>query len=77
MASKKYQSSPLTGVLEEDRVVVDFGEHEGKSVFEINVEVPDYYRYLLDQKEQGNFYIKRSKDKVFKLYIQEISHSIN
>jgi len=70
MAKKKIPS-PLTGVLEEDRVVVDFGEHEGKSVFEINMDIPAYYQFLLDQKEQGNFFIKRNKDKIFKLYISQ------
>ena len=27
--------SPLTGIIEEDMVFIDFGEHEGKSVLEI------------------------------------------
>ncbi len=67
----KEKPSPLTGVLAEDAVVIDFGEHEGKSVFEINMDVPAYYQFLLDQKEEGNFFIKRNKDKVFKLSISQ------
>ena len=71
MASAQQEQSPLTGVIAEDNVFVDFGEHEGKSVFEIQCELPDYYEFLKDQKEQGNFYIRRSKDKIFRLYVQE------
>ena len=29
------EQSPLTGIIEEDKVVIDFGEFEGKSVLEI------------------------------------------
>ncbi len=63
--------SRLTGVLEEDRVVIDFGEHEGKSVLEIADTRPEFYEFLVGQKESGNFFIKRSKDKIFRLYINE------
>jgi hypothetical protein len=63
------ETSPLTGVLEEDRVVIDFGEHEGKSVLEISDTDPDFYKFLIEQKESGNFAIRRSKDKIFRLYI--------
>ncbi len=70
-AKQKIIPSPLTGVIAEDRVVIDFGEHEGKSVFEINMDIPAYYQFLLDQKEQGNFFIKRNKDKIFNLYISQ------
>ena len=31
--------SPLTGILAEDQVFIDFGEHEGKSVLEISDEI--------------------------------------
>jgi hypothetical protein len=66
--------SPLTGVLEEDTVVIDFGEHEGKSVLQVNDENPDFYSFLLEQKEQGNSMIKRTKDKTFKLYVTSNLH---
>lgn len=62
--------SPLTGVLEEENVVIDFGQHEGKSVFEINVTEPTYYEFLMEEKDKGNFFIKRTRDKIFRLYIQ-------
>jgi hypothetical protein len=61
--------SPLTGVIAEENVVIDFGEFEGKSVLEIADLFPDFYQYLIQQKDLGNFYIKRSKDKVFRLYV--------
>ncbi|MBF0313665.1 MAG: hypothetical protein HQK50_06915 [Oligoflexia bacterium] len=63
--------SPVTGILEEDKVYVDFGEHEGKSVLEIADTLPDYYSYMIAAKDQGNFFIRRGKDKLFRLYITE------
>lgn len=62
--------SPLTGILSEDSVVIDFGEHEGKSVLQINDENPDFYSFLISQREEGNFAIRRTKDKIFRLYVQ-------
>lgn len=63
--------SRLTGIIEEDQVVIDFGEHEGKSVLEIADTRPEFYEFLIEQKDAGNFFIKRSKDKIFRLYINE------
>ncbi len=65
------EQSPLTGVIAEEKVVIDFGEFEGKSVLEIADTKPDYYQFLLDQKETGNFAIRRTKDKIFRLYIHQ------
>ena len=45
------QTSPLTGILEEDQVFIDFGEHEGKSVLEINDTCPDFYQFLVSARE--------------------------
>jgi len=61
--------SPLTGILAEEAVVIDFGEHEGKSVLEVADTVPDFYDYLISQREEGNFAIRRTKDKIFRLYV--------
>jgi hypothetical protein len=61
--------SPLTGIIAEEAVVIDFGEHEGKSVLEIADTNPDYYNFLIDQREDGNFSIRRTKDKIFRLYV--------
>lgn len=63
--------SPLTGVIAEEQVFIDFGEHEGKSVLEISDTNPDYYTFLIDQRERGNFSIRRTKDKLFKLYCHQ------
>jgi len=61
--------SPLTGIFAEDRVYLDFGEHEGKSILEIADTYPDYYQYLLERKNNGMAYIRRSKDKNYRLYV--------
>lgn len=61
--------SPLTGILPEETVVIDFGEHEGKSVLEIADTCPDFYHYLIEQRVEGNFSIRRSKDKIFRLFV--------
>ncbi|MAZ48890.1 MAG: hypothetical protein CME65_10020 [Halobacteriovoraceae bacterium] len=61
--------SPLTGIIAEEAVVIDFGEHEGKSVLEINDTCPDFYSYLVDQRETGNFSIRRMKNKEYRLYV--------
>jgi hypothetical protein len=63
--------SPLTGIIEEDKVVIDFGEFEGKSVLEIADTRPEFYQFLIDQKETGNFSIRRTKDKIYRLYIHQ------
>lgn len=67
--------SPLTGILAEDAVVIDFGEHEGKSVLEIADTCPDFYGYLINQRVEGNFSIRRTKDKIFRLYVHTESLS--
>jgi hypothetical protein len=67
-------TSPLTGIIEEDKVFVDFGEHEGKSVLEIADTLPEYYEFLLENKNCGKCTIRRSKDKSFKLYISQLAH---
>ena len=64
-----HQPSPLTGILEEDQVFIDFGEHEGKSILEVNDTLPDYYNFLLENKENGHCTIRRSKDKIYRLYV--------
>lgn len=65
--------SPLTGIIEEDRVFVDFGEHEGKSILEVADTLPEYYDFLIEQKEKGICTIRRSKDKVFRLHKQHLN----
>jgi hypothetical protein len=67
-------TSPLTGIIEEDMVFLDFGEHEGKSVLEVADTLPDYYDYLLEEKNGGKCTIRRSKDKCFRLYVSKTLH---
>ena len=66
--------SPLTGIFEEDKVYIDFGEHEGKSILEISDTLPDFYTYLIEKKELGRCVIRRSKDKSYRL---NISNTLN
>ncbi len=66
--------SPLTGIIAEELVYVDFGEHEGKSVLEIADTLPDFYEFLLESKEGGKCIIRRSKDKSFRLYVTQTAH---
>ena len=61
--------SPVTGIIEEDQVFIDFGEHEGKSILEVADTLPDYYDFLKESKDSGGCTIRRSKDKCFRLYI--------
>ena len=63
------ESSPLTGIIQEDRVFVDFGEHEGKSVLEIADTLPEYYQYLIEKKNQGVCTIRRGQYKSFRLHL--------
>jgi len=63
--------SPLTGIIEEDKVYIDFGEHEGKSILEVADTLPDFYTYLIEKKDGGKCAIRRTKDKCFRLYISK------
>ena len=65
--------SPLTGILEEDQVFIDFGEHEGKSILEVSDTHPEYYDFLIDKKNDGQCTIRRSRDKIFRLYVAQTS----
>lgn len=61
--------SPVTGIIEEDQVFIDFGAHEGKSILEISDTLPDYYQHLIERKNDGHCTIRRSHDKIFRLYV--------
>ena len=62
--------SPLTGIIEESRVIIDFGRYEGKSISEVAEIDPDFYKKLVDQKD--NFAIRRHRDKSFRLYVNPL-----
>ncbi len=66
-------NSPITGVIDEDLVILDFGKHEGKSVKVIAEVDPDFYQRLATEKENGTFAIRRHKDKSFRLYMTPLS----
>jgi len=63
------ETSPITGIIAEDKVFIDFGEHEGKSILEVADTLPQFYEYLIEKKTNGNCMIRRSKDKCFRLYV--------
>lgn len=66
-----HETSRLTGIIAEESVFIDFGEHEGKSILEVSDTHPSYYDFLITQREKGNFAIKRNKHKMFRLYCNE------
>lgn len=65
------ETSPLTGIIEEDKVFLDFGEHEGKSILEVQDTLPAYYEFLCEQKKEGKSTIRRSKDKCFRMHVAQ------
>ena len=66
-------SSPVTGIIDEELVIIDFGKYEGKSVQEVADLDPAFYEKLAAEKENGIFAIRRHKDKSFRLYINPLS----
>lgn len=70
-------SSPVTGIIDERLVIIDFGKYEGKSVQEIAHLDPPFYEKLATEKENGVFAIRRHRDKTFRLYINPLSQMDN
>jgi hypothetical protein len=70
-------NSPVTGVIEESNVIIDFGKYEGKSVQEVAELDPAFYDRLKSEKENGVFAIRRQRDKTFRLYINPLSNIDN
>ncbi|MCM2277521.1 MAG: hypothetical protein NDJ89_05545 [Oligoflexia bacterium] len=68
------QASPVTGIIDESQVIIDFGKYEGKSVQEIAEVDPVFYEKLATEKENGVFAIRRHRDKTFRLYINPLSN---
>lgn len=62
--------SPLTGIIEEGRVIIDFGKYEGRTISEVAEIDPGFYQKLVDQKD--NFAIRRHRDKSFRLYVNPL-----
>ena len=66
-------NSPLTGVIEEDNVIVDFGQYLGKTVSDVKIVDPDFFDQLIREKESDNLAIRRHRDKTFRLYLNPLS----
>jgi broad specificity phosphatase PhoE len=66
--------SPVTGIIDEKHVIIDFGKYEGKTVSEIAELDPQFYNRLATEKENGIFAIRRQRDKTFRLYINPLSN---
>ena len=64
--------SPITGVIEETDVIVDFGQYEGQSVSQVKSTDPELYQQLVTEKENDNIAIRRNKDKTFRLYMNPL-----
>lgn len=67
--------SPLTGVIEETDVILDFGQYEGHTVSEIKNVDPDLYEQLVQAKESDSIAIRRNRDKTFRLYMNPLRAS--
>ena len=70
-------TSPVTGIIDEANVVIDYGEHQGRTVKEIQETDPDFYETLIEQKGYGVYAIKREAhidgNKTFRLYLNPLA----
>jgi hypothetical protein len=66
-------ASPVTGIIDESLVFIDFGKYEGKSVQDVARLDPVFYEKLIAERESGVFAIRRHKDKTFRLYVNPLS----
>jgi broad specificity phosphatase PhoE len=64
-------TSPVTGVLDEGDVIIDFGKYSGMSVSEVSQKDPEFYEKLTQAKNE--FAIRRGKDKTFRLYVNPLT----
>lgn len=65
--------SPITGIIDESNVILDFGKYEGKSVREVASIDPEFYASLIDDKGEGVYAIRRHRDKTFRLYLNPLA----
>lgn len=73
MANVNTGPSPVTGIIGEEEVILDFGKYEGKTVQEVSELDRSFYERLIQEKETGGFAIRRHRDKTFRLYINPLS----
>lgn len=64
--------SPVTGVIEEHQVILDFGRYEGRSISEVFDLDRGFYERLCNLRDSGNFAIRRNPDKSFRLYLNPL-----
>ncbi len=72
-AEMAQQNSPVTGIINEAEVILDFGKYEGRTVKDILDADPMFYDQLAQEKERGCYAIRRNKDKTFRLYMNPLS----
>lgn len=69
--------SPVTGILDEAKVVIDYGEHQGRTVQELHELDPEFYESLIEQKSVGVFAIKREAyldgKNTYRLYLNPLA----
>jgi hypothetical protein len=65
--------SPITGVIDEAQVIIDFGKWVGKTVRDLSELDPDLYGRLVAEREKGIFAIRRHRDKSFRLYVNPLN----
>lgn len=68
------QGSPVTGIIDEKLVIIDFGKYEGKSVADIAENDRQFYDRLVAERDNGVYSIRRQRDKTFRLYINPLSN---
>jgi len=73
MSGSTKDQSPVTGIIDEASVVLDFGKYEGKTVQEIAEIDPVFYEKLAVERDNGGFAIRRQRDKTFRLYVNPLS----
>ena len=66
-------ASPVTGIIGEESVVMDFGRYEGKTISEVAELDRAFYDKLVAIKDTGVYAIRRHKDKSFRLYLSPLS----
>jgi hypothetical protein len=71
--SMSASQSPITGIIDESSVILDFGKYEGKSVKEVAAIDPEFYSSLVDDKGEGIYAIRRHRDKTFRLYLNPLA----
>ena len=72
MGFNQQEVSPVTGIIDESWVIIDFGHHLGRTVSEIYEIDKEFYNKLSHLKDTGNYAIRRHTDKTFRLYMNPL-----